>query len=64
MYFIVNRVVSGEIYIAGKNFTLPLAVTASTNLISGVRILLMLKVMIRMRTWMSMMKLLIAICNG
>ena len=29
--YIVNRVVSGEIYTAGKNFTLPPAVTAWTN---------------------------------
>ena len=32
---IVNRVVSGEIYTAGKNFTLPPAVTALTNFTSG-----------------------------
>ena len=31
----VNCVVSGEIYTAGKNFTLPPAVTAWTNLTSG-----------------------------
>ena len=41
MYFvlsyIVNRAVSGEIYTAGKNFTLPLAVTALTNFTSGQR---------------------------
>ena len=40
MYFepffhIVNRVVSGEIYTAGKNFTLPPAMTAWTNLTSA-----------------------------
>ena len=33
--YIVNCVVSGEIYTAGKNFTLPPAVTAWTNLTSG-----------------------------
>ena len=31
--FIVNRVVSGEIYTAGKKFTLPPAVTAVTNIL-------------------------------
>ena len=31
----MNRVVSGEIYTAGKNFTLPPAVTALTNFTSG-----------------------------
>ena len=41
MYFVsfiyfVNRVVSGEIYTAGKNFTLPPAVTALTNLTSAI----------------------------
>ena len=33
--YIVNCVVSGEIYTAGKNFTLPLAVAAWTNLTSA-----------------------------
>ena len=42
MYFfafihIVNRVVSGDIYTAGKNFTLPLAVTAWTNITSAIQ---------------------------
>ena len=32
--YIANRVVSEEIYTAGKNVTLPPAVTASTNLTS------------------------------
>ena len=32
--YIVHRVVSGEIYTAGKNFTLPPAMTAWTNLTS------------------------------
>ena len=32
--YIANRFVSGEIYTAGKNFTLPLAVTALTNFTS------------------------------
>ena len=32
--YIINRVVSGEIYTAGKNFTLPPAVTALTNFTS------------------------------
>ena len=31
----MNRVVFGEIYTAGKNFTLPPAVTALTNFTSG-----------------------------
>ena len=31
----MNRVVSGDIYTAGKNFTLPLAVTALTNFTVG-----------------------------
>ena len=30
-----NMLISGEIYTTGKNFTLPLAVTAETNLTSG-----------------------------
>ena len=34
-FYIVNRVVSGEIYTANKNFTLPLALTALTNFTSG-----------------------------
>ena len=33
--YIVNCVVSGEIFTAGKNFTLPPAVAALTNLTSG-----------------------------
>ena len=33
--YIVNRIVSGEIYTAGKNFALPPAVTAVTNFISA-----------------------------
>ena len=33
--YIVNSVVSGEIYTTGKNFTLPPAVTAWTYLTSG-----------------------------
>ena len=33
--YIVNRVVSREIYTTGKNFTLPPAVTAWTNLTSA-----------------------------
>ena len=33
----MNRVVSGDIYTAGKNFTLPLAVTALTNFTSAGR---------------------------
>ena len=41
--YIVNRVVSGEIYTAGKNFTLPQAVTALTNLTSGKTIIKMVK---------------------
>ena len=32
--YIVNRVVSGEIYTAGKNLTLPLGVKGWTNLTS------------------------------
>ena len=32
--YIVNRVISGENYSAGKNFTLPPAVTALTNFTS------------------------------
>ena len=37
LYFIhiVNRIVSGEIYTAGKKFTLPPTVTALTNLTSA-----------------------------
>ena len=30
-----NMLISGEIYTTGKNFTLPLAVTAVTNITSG-----------------------------
>ena len=30
-----NMLISGEIYTTGKNFTLPLAVTALTNITSG-----------------------------
>ena len=33
--YIANRVASAEIYTAGKNFTLPPAVTALTNITSG-----------------------------
>ena len=33
--YIVNSVVSGEIYTTGKNFTLPQAMIAWTNLTSG-----------------------------
>ena len=32
--YIANRVVFGEIYTTGKNFTLPAALTAVTNLTS------------------------------
>ena len=34
--YIINCVVSGEIYTAGKKFTLPPAVTALTNINSGI----------------------------
>ena len=37
--YIVNRVVSGEIYTAGKNFTLPPAVTSLTNLTSAIMLM-------------------------